>query len=97
MSPGRRPRWSEAGEARRVIAGGKSRSLRETPNVYCYGVGSAKIAPFGVMCGDPGVMQYIFNGSTRSAEQAARAIVSFEKERDEKRFGLFAIESKQAG
>ncbi len=49
------------------------------------------------MCSDPDVMQYIGNGVTRTAEDAARYIESFEKEWSEKGFGLFAIEVKKTG
>ncbi|MBL4785608.1 MAG: GNAT family N-acetyltransferase [Cohaesibacteraceae bacterium] len=54
-------------------------------------------APFAAMCLDPEVMQYIGNGSTRTAEQASRAIASFETEWVEKGHGLFAVEEKQTG
>lgn len=54
-------------------------------------------APFAAMCSDPDVMQYIGDGSTRTAEQASRAIASFEAEWAERGFGLFAVESKQSG
>lgn len=53
--------------------------------------------PFAAMCSDPDVMQYIGNGATRTAEQAARAIASFEREWDERGYGLFAVEEKQTG
>jgi len=42
-------------------------------------------------------MQFIGNGSTRTAEQAARSITSFEKEWDERGYGLFAVEERQTG
>jgi RimJ/RimL family protein N-acetyltransferase len=51
-------------------------------------------APFAAMCADPNVMRYIGNGSTRTAEQASRAIERFENEWDEMGFGLFAVEDK---
>jgi RimJ/RimL family protein N-acetyltransferase len=54
-------------------------------------------APFADMCGDPDVMQYIGDGSTLTAERSSRAIASFEKEWDERGFGLFAVEAKQTG
>ncbi len=49
------------------------------------------------MCGDPDVMQYIGNGATRTAEDAARCIASFEDEWTERGFGLFAVEEKRTG
>lgn len=52
-------------------------------------------APFAAMCGDPDVMRYIGNGTTRTAEDAARYIRSFETEWSERGFGLFAVELKQ--
>lgn len=54
-------------------------------------------APFSEMCADPDVMRYIGNGKTRTADDAARYIASFQKEWDERGFGLFAVESKQTG
>lgn len=54
-------------------------------------------APFAAICGDPEVMRYIGNGSTRTAAQASRTIESFETEWDERGFGLFAVESKETG
>ncbi|APX18018.1 GNAT family N-acetyltransferase (plasmid) [Phaeobacter inhibens] len=54
-------------------------------------------APFAAMCADPDVMRYIGNGKTRTADDAARYIASFEKEWNERGFGLFAVESKQTG
>ncbi|WP_229006490.1 GNAT family N-acetyltransferase [Roseibium aggregatum] len=54
-------------------------------------------APFAAICGDPDVMRYIGNGKTRSADDAARYIASFEEEWKERGFGLFAVESKQTG
>lgn len=54
-------------------------------------------APFAAMCGDPEVMRYIGNGSTRTPDDAARYIGSFEREWTERGFGLFAVESKQTG
>nr|WP_033067800.1 GNAT family N-acetyltransferase [Thalassospira australica] len=54
-------------------------------------------APFAAMCGDPDVMRYIGNGKTRTADDAARYIASFEKEWRERGFGLFAVESRKTG
>lgn len=54
-------------------------------------------ASFAAICADPDVMRYIGNGKTRSADDAARYIKSFEKEWDERGFGLFAVESKASG
>jgi RimJ/RimL family protein N-acetyltransferase len=54
-------------------------------------------APFAAMCSDPDVMRCIGNGRTRTADDAARYIGSFEKEWNERGFGLFAVESTQTG
>ncbi|NMM45788.1 GNAT family N-acetyltransferase [Rhodospirillaceae bacterium KN72] len=54
-------------------------------------------APFAEICADPAVMRYIGNGSTRTAEQASKAIIKFETEWAEKGYGLFAVEQKQTG
>lgn len=54
-------------------------------------------APFAAMCADPDVMRYIGNGKTRTADDAARYIASFEEEWNERGFGLFAVEFKQTG
>jgi RimJ/RimL family protein N-acetyltransferase len=54
-------------------------------------------APFAAICGDPEVMRYIGNGSTRTPDDAARYIGAFEREWTERGFGLFAVESKQTG
>lgn len=54
-------------------------------------------APFAAMCGDPDVMRHIGNGTTRTAEDAARLIRSFAKDWVERGFGLFAVEAKQTG
>lgn len=54
-------------------------------------------APFAEICADPEVMRYIGNGSTRTAEQASKAITKFESEWVEKGYGLFAVEQKKTG
>ena len=54
-------------------------------------------AAFAAMCNDPDVMRYIGNGATRTSDDAARYIASFEKEWNECGFGLFAVELKQTG
>lgn len=54
-------------------------------------------SPFAEICADPDVMRYIGNGSTRTAEQASKAITKFETEWLEKGYGLFAVEHKQTG
>jgi RimJ/RimL family protein N-acetyltransferase len=53
--------------------------------------------PFAAMCADPDVMRYIGNGRTRTSEDAARYIASFEKEWAERGFGLFAVEASRCG
>lgn len=54
-------------------------------------------APFAEICGDSEVMQFIGDGSLRTAEQASQSILRFEREWDEKGYGLFAVEEVQTG
>lgn len=51
--------------------------------------------PFAAICADPEVMQFIGDGSTRTAEQASRGIAHFENEWEEKGYGLFAVELRE--
>jgi RimJ/RimL family protein N-acetyltransferase len=53
--------------------------------------------PFAAICADPDVMRFIGDGSTRTADQAARAIDLFEKEWEERGYGLFAVELRLTG
>lgn len=53
--------------------------------------------PFAALCADPEVMRFIGNGSTRTAEQASRAIDHFERDWEERGFGLFAVELNETG
>jgi len=50
------------------------------------------IEPFAAMCSDPEVMRYIGSGDTRTREQAAAAILTFETMWEEQGYGLFAVE-----
>jgi RimJ/RimL family protein N-acetyltransferase len=50
------------------------------------------IEPFAALCSDPEVMRYIGSGTTRNAEEAAASIRAYEREWDEKGYGLFAVE-----
>ncbi|MGB7373298.1 GNAT family N-acetyltransferase [Pontixanthobacter sp.] len=50
------------------------------------------VEPFAAMCADPKVMQFIGSGATRSLEQTEKSIEVFERQWEEKGFGLFAIE-----
>jgi RimJ/RimL family protein N-acetyltransferase len=50
------------------------------------------IEPFAAMCSDAEVMRYIGSGSTRTPEQAARAIQAYERQWDARGYGLFAVE-----
>lgn len=54
-------------------------------------------APFTAICSDPDVMRYIGNGATKTADDTARNIASFEKEWEERGYGLFAVEAKDSG
>ena len=53
--------------------------------------------PFAALCGDPEVMRHIGDGSTRTPEQAAKAICTFEREWEERGYGLFAVEERETG
>lgn len=53
--------------------------------------------PFAALCADVEVMRWIGDGSTRTAEQASAAIARFEREWDERGYGLFAIELRETG
>lgn len=50
---------------------------------------------FAAICADPDVMRFIGDGSTRTAEEASCAIAHFEKEWDERGFGMFAVELRR--
>ncbi|MCB2078329.1 MAG: GNAT family N-acetyltransferase [Novosphingobium sp.] len=49
-------------------------------------------AAYAAICADPDVMRYIGDGSTRTPEQASRAIDQFEQDWDAQGLGLFAVE-----
>lgn len=49
------------------------------------------------MCADPDVMRFIGDGSTRTADQAARAIDFFEQEWEARGYGLSAVELRLTG
>ncbi len=53
---------------------------------------SDDIQVFAAMCSDPAVMRYIGAGNTLSPEQTEQSVRGFEREWDEKGFGLFAVE-----
>ena len=54
-------------------------------------------APFAALCADPDVMRHIGSGATRSPEEAARAIRSFERGWTTRGYGLFAVAHKRSG
>lgn len=56
---------------------------------------SDDIEPFAAMCLDPEVMRFIGAGNTRTRQQTEKSIEAFEREWDEKGFGLFAVELLQ--
>ncbi len=49
------------------------------------------------MCRDREVMRFIGGGNTRTREEVERSIDAFEREWDEKGFGLFAVELLKNG
>jgi RimJ/RimL family protein N-acetyltransferase len=50
------------------------------------------IVPFAALCSDPEVMRYIGSGATRTPAQARASIYVYEREWEEKGYGLFAVE-----
>jgi RimJ/RimL family protein N-acetyltransferase len=52
------------------------------------------IEPFAAMCGDPDVMRHIGSGAIQTHEQASRSIHEFEREWEDKGYGLFAVEKR---
>jgi len=54
-------------------------------------------APFAALCADPDVMRHIGSGATRTPEEAARAIRSFERGWSTRGYGLFAVADKRSG
>jgi RimJ/RimL family protein N-acetyltransferase len=57
----------------------------------------ADIEPFASICADPEVMRYIGSGATRTVEETRRAIRAWEREWDQKGYGLFAVELLETG
>ncbi len=53
---------------------------------------SDDVKPFAAMFNDPEVMRYIGSGDTRTVEQAAASILTFERVWEENHYGLFAVE-----
>lgn len=69
-----------------------SRILLKTERLLLRRWRSQDLPAFAAMCSDPETMQFIGSGSTRTVEQTKRAVINFEREWDEKGFGLFALE-----
>ncbi len=74
------------------IAGVMSKPAITTGRLLLRRWRSDDVGPFAAMCSDPEVMRYIGSGDTRTREQAAAAILAFEREWEEKGYGLFAVE-----
>jgi RimJ/RimL family protein N-acetyltransferase len=53
--------------------------------------------PYAAMCADPAVMRFIGNGTTRSREECAEQLASFEQTWRERGLGLFALEHNGSG
>ncbi|MFI6604683.1 GNAT family N-acetyltransferase [Nonomuraea sp. NPDC050536] len=53
--------------------------------------------PLAAMDGDPEVMRYISDGSTRTREQTAATLVRLRQGWEERGFGLFAVEVRETG
>lgn len=71
--------------------------IRKTERLTLRRWRDADHAPFAEICADRDVMRFIGDGSTRSAEQASRAIDTFERGWDTNGFGLFAVELNDSG
>lgn len=52
------------------------------------------LGPFAAMCGDPEVMRHIGSGAIQTREQAERSIHEFEREWEDKGYGLFAVQRR---
>jgi len=74
------------------IAEGMSKPAITTSRLLLRRWRSDDLEPFAAMCSDPEVMRYIGSGDTRTREQAAAAILAFERVWEEKSYGLFAVE-----
>jgi hypothetical protein len=74
------------------IAEGMSKPAITTSRLLLRRWRSDDVEPFAAMCSDPEVMRYIGSGDTRTREQAAAAILAFERVWEEKSYGLFAVE-----
>jgi RimJ/RimL family protein N-acetyltransferase len=57
----------------------------------------ADLGPLAAMDGDPEVMRYIGDGSTRTREQVAGALARERERWRERGFGLFAVEVRETG
>lgn len=55
------------------------------------------IEPFAALCSDPEVMRYIGSGTTRTRAQAQASIEAFQRDWDEKGYGLWAVELREGG
>jgi len=57
----------------------------------------ADLDAYAAICADPEVMRYIGDGSTRTREESAEQLRSFERGWDERAFGLLAVELASTG
>ena len=55
------------------------------------------VEPFAAMCSDPEVMRYIGSGATRTREQVQASIEAYERDWEEKGYGLCAVELLEGG
>jgi len=55
------------------------------------------VEPFAAMCSDPEVMRYIGSGATRTRAQALASIEAYERDWEEKGYGLCAVELLEDG
>ncbi len=85
-------------QSKSLIAEGEmEKILLETDRLRLRRWKDSDVEPFAAICGDPEVMKYIGDGSTRTLEETARSIEQFEIAWEERGFGLFAVELRATG
>ncbi|WFL77754.1 GNAT family N-acetyltransferase [Altererythrobacter arenosus] len=56
---------------------------------------SEDVAPFAAICADPDVMEFIGDGSTRTAGETVSLVAKLERFWEARNYGLFAIELRE--
>jgi len=57
----------------------------------------ADLDAYAALCGDPEVMKFIGDGTTRNRDQCAEQLAAFERTWNERAFGLFAVDRVDTG